>query len=328
MIPPLDSAVLAANPKFALLHKTLVTKHLTPDGGTRNHPRQGEREGVATELKTLRLKATRAKILQTALEELPLTSPAPPPSKASSSRQSTPAAEIPLPAELTELIILLTLSLRSPTPLPLPNQPTNLHPLALLLSTHLTAHALPLTRLLNPHTNPSFLHRQIPTLASSVLALREQITSLRLRLATSRTEVANLTVRLLGIYTAQAAAVIRVLEQTTHGSLSRHSRAHAEFLSLSCCTTALESQQKCRTAENLVYGPEATRALKVYSEHLRDGRVRMEGRRGGAERELGRYGWGREGGKERVMREIARVWGEMEGEGEEVRGDIGRLRGR
>ncbi|OBT74868.1 hypothetical protein VF21_06738 [Pseudogymnoascus sp. 05NY08] len=328
MIPPLDSAVLAANPKFALLHKTLVTKHLTPDGGTRNHPRRGEREGVATELKTLRLKATRAKILQKALEELPLTSPAPASTKTSSSRQSTPAAEIPLPAELTELIILLTLSLKSPSPLQLPNLSSNLQTIAALVSTHLTAHALPLTRLINPHTNPSFLHRQIPSLASSVLALREQITTLRLRLASSRAEVANLTVKLLEIYTAQAAAVIRVLEQTTHGSLSRHSRAHAELLSLSCCTTAVEAQQKWRTAENLVYGPEATRALGVYREHLRDGRVRMESRKGGAERELARYGWGREGGKERVMREIARVWGEMEGEGEEVRGDIGRLRGR
>lgn len=96
------------------------------------------------------------------------------------------------------------------------------------------------------------------------------------------------------------------------------------MLSLSCSTTALEAEQKLRVAEGLVYGPEAVRALEVYREHLRDGRVRMESRKGGAERELGRYGVGRE--KERVMREVARVWGEMEGEMEEVRGDIERLR--
>ncbi|KFY31086.1 hypothetical protein V494_08007, partial [Pseudogymnoascus sp. VKM F-4513 (FW-928)] len=75
MIPPIDSAVLEANPKFAALHKTLKTKVLTPDGGTRNHPAQKEREAVSAELKDLRLKATRAKILQTALEQLPLTEP-------------------------------------------------------------------------------------------------------------------------------------------------------------------------------------------------------------------------------------------------------------
>ncbi|KFY15956.1 hypothetical protein V491_05491, partial [Pseudogymnoascus sp. VKM F-3775] len=79
MIPPIDSAVLQANPKFALLHKTLSTKLLTPDGGTKNHPAQAERDAVSAELKDLRLKATRAKILRTALEELPLTEPAPAP---------------------------------------------------------------------------------------------------------------------------------------------------------------------------------------------------------------------------------------------------------
>jgi hypothetical protein len=280
------------------------------------------------ELADLRLKSTRAKILQKALEELPLTSPAPPASKTSSSRQSTPAVEIPLPAELAELIILLTLSLKSPSPFQLPNLSANLQTIAALVSTHITAHALPLTRLMNPHTNPSFLHRQIPSLASSVLALREQISTLRLRLAANRTALTDLAVKLLALYTAQSSAVIRILEQTTHGSLSRHARSHAEMLSLSCSTTATEAQQKWKVAESLVYGPEAVRALQMYREHLRDGKVRMESRKGGAERELQRYGVGREGGKERVMKEIARVWEEMEGEVEEVRGDIGRLRGR
>ncbi|ELR03591.1 hypothetical protein VC83_03823 [Pseudogymnoascus destructans] len=329
MIPPIDSAVLAANPKFALLHKTLVTKHLKPDGGTRNHPKEWERHAQATELKTLRLKFTRAKVLQKALEELPLTSPAPASTKTSSSRQSTPVTEIPLPAKLTELIILLTLSLRSPTALPLPNLSANIQAIAALVSTHLTSHALPLTRLMNPHTNPSFLHRQIPSLAISIIALRDHVTGLRLRLAAKRTTLTDLAVKLLHLYTAQAATVIRILEQTTHGCLSRHSRAHAEMLSLSCATTAAEAESKSRIAADLVYGPEAVRALQVYREHLRDGKVRMESRKGGAERELGRYGVGREeGGKERIMREIARVWEEMEGEVEEVKGDIGRLRGR
>ncbi|KFY62540.1 hypothetical protein V497_02329, partial [Pseudogymnoascus sp. VKM F-4516 (FW-969)] len=274
MIPPIDSAVLAANPKFALLHKTLSTKLLTPDGGTKNHPAQPEREAVATELKHLRLKATRARILQTALEELPLTEPAPASaSKASSARQHpSPAAEVPLPAELTELIILLTLSLRSSTPLPALALQTHLPTIAALLSTHLTTHALPLARLTNPHTNPSFLHRSIPSLPSSVLALRDQVSTLRLQLAANRTALTDLAVNLLKIYTAQSAAVIRVLEQTTHGALARNARAHAEMLALACASTAAEAEQKSRVGEGLVYGPEAVRALEAYREHLRDGK--------------------------------------------------------
>lgn len=86
---------------------------------------------------------------------------------------------------------------------------------------------------------------------------------------------------------------------------------------------------KSAAAWALVYTPEARAALRTYAEHLRDGRARLGMRGRDAEAVLRGYGVGREdGGKERVMREIARVWGEMEREGVEVRRDIERLRGR
>jgi len=72
------------------------------------------------------------------------------------------------------------------------------------------------------------------------------------------------------------------------------------------------------------------RALVNYAAHLRDARVRVEERVRDLEAKLGEFGVGVEGGegKERVLREMARVYGGMRGEVEEVRGDLERLKGR
>ncbi len=66
-------------------------------------------------------------------------------------------------------------------------------------------------------------------------------------------------------------------------------------------------------------------ALRNYAEHLRDSRSRLRQRQKDAEKELARYGVGREG-KEKVMREIARVYGEMGRQIQEVKRDIERLK--
>lgn len=47
MFPPIDDAVFQNNPKFALLHKELTTTILNPDGSTKNHPAQAEREATS-----------------------------------------------------------------------------------------------------------------------------------------------------------------------------------------------------------------------------------------------------------------------------------------
>lgn len=86
-----------------------------------------------------------------------------------------------------------------------------------------------------------------------------------------------------------------------------------------------------------MYTPEIRRALVLYGENLRDGRARLGMRERDARRVLRGYGvgWEEDGEdngegrvQERTMREIARVWGEMEGQVEMVRRDIERLGGR
>jgi hypothetical protein len=45
VFPPVEDAVLQANPKFAALYKTLTTRILKPDGSS-NNPAQAERDAT------------------------------------------------------------------------------------------------------------------------------------------------------------------------------------------------------------------------------------------------------------------------------------------
>jgi len=92
----------------------------------------------------------------------------------------------------------------------------------------------------------------------------------------------------------------------------------------------LEAKEKKGRGEKMLYSEEVKAALGEYVRHLRDGCLRLKERREGAERVLWGYGVGRgeEGGKERVMREVARVYGELMKEVGEVGRDVERLRGR
>lgn len=79
----------------------------------------------------------------------------------------------------------------------------------------------------------------------------------------------------------------------------------------------------------MVYTEEVTHALENYSRELRVGKERLKERRREAEGKLWGYGIGRDSGdKEKVLKECARVYGEL---GRELRGverDVQKLTGR
>jgi hypothetical protein len=141
------------------------------------------------------------------------------------------------------------------------------------------------------------------------------------------------TTTLLGLYHLATTLVILILEQSVHGSVSRHVKAHAELLSISAQSLQYQVKEKEMRGEKMVYTEQVKSALQEYVRNLRDGRERLRERKKGAERVLWGYGVGRteeEGGaeKEKVMREIARVYGEMVRELREVGRDVEKLKGR
>ena len=123
--------------------------------------------------------------------------------------------------------------------------------------------------------------------------------------------------------------IIQILEQSKHGSVSRHVRTKAEYLNIVAQTVELESKEKKVRGERMVYTDEVNVALGNYYTCLRDGRERARERRSDAERVLWGYGVGRgdDGEKERVMSEVARVYGKLGKELGEVERDVERLRG-
>ncbi|KAG4417927.1 hypothetical protein IFR04_008981, partial [Cadophora malorum] len=311
MLPPIDDAILQSNPRFAALHTTLAKQILNPNGSTKVHPAQKERDAVSEALKASRFRSAKSQLLKSALRNLDLSSPSSTSTstitttksgRQSQIQQPKPQSQIQatLPPDLLELIILLSSHLSSPTSLT-PSQsktlhstplwstlPTHLPRIASLLSTHLQTQTLSLCRLLSPSTNPSFLHRHIPKLHPSIVELQLSIKDRRTQLAKRRADLVTHTTTLLTLHHLATALLIRTLEQSTHGSFSRHIKARSEFLSLKASQLLSETQTKKQKGEKMLYTDEVRNALENYVRELRMGRERGRERRAQAERTL----WG------------------------------------
>ncbi|KAG9242869.1 hypothetical protein BJ878DRAFT_148064 [Calycina marina] len=331
MLPPIEDSVLQSNPKFASLHEILKVSILTPNGATKLHPAKRERDAVTEELRSVRSRAAKRHILKSALAGVNLSTPPVSAKKTAS----------PLPAELVELILLLISTLFHPVS-PIQHKllfsttqfqtiSQHLPAISALLSSHLHAQALALVRIQTPTINPSFLHRGIPKLCQNVSAIKKEVVERKAELEKRRGVLVTNTTTLLSIYHLASTLTIRLLEQTLHGSVARHTRSHAELLLLTAKSTVLAVKEKSVRAEKIIYTPEVVAALRNYTEELRDGEERLRGRERDAKRVLWGYGVGREEGgegKEKVMREIARVYGELMREVREVARDVERLRGK
>lgn len=158
--------------------------------------------------------------------------------------------------------------------------------------------------------------------------MKNEFSATKADLTERRTALVSKTTTLLSLYHLATTLVILILEQNIHGSIARHIKAHSELLSLSAQTLQYQVQEKAVRGEKMVYTEDVKGALDVYVRNLTDGRERLRERRGAAEKVLWGYGVGREGEKERVMREVARVYGGFVREIGEVGGDVERLRGR
>jgi hypothetical protein len=207
--------------------------------------------------------------------------------------------------------------------------PVHLPKIATLLSAHLHAQALALARVHSPSTNASYLHRSIPKLVPAVQSSQLSIQEKKTNLAQRRGELVSKTTTLLSLYHLATTLTILHLEQTKHGILSRHIRSKTDLLALTAKITEYEAREKATRGERLVYTEEVKSALGEYMRNLRDGRERLKEKKATAQRVLWGYGVGREdSGKERTMREIARVYDEMIIEVKDVGRDVERLRGK
>lgn len=257
--------------------------------------------------------------------------------------QKQDAAAAHLPDPLIDLLLLLPplltpsstvlpssslrLLLASP---PLVDLDALLPQLGPVISSSLHTSALTLARLAHPSTNPSYLHRQIPSLPDRITAhlLRPQTTQ-RTSLSLARLQTLSSLLTLLTSHSQTLTVLVRLLEQK-HTLVSRNLTLQASAASLASQRTEVDAEQALWTIRREVYDREAVQALRNYGAHLRDARVRAEERVRGLKAELAEYGVGVEGAeaKERTMREMARVWQQMGRQMSDAKGDLDRLQRR
>lgn len=250
-----------------------------------------------------------------------------------------------LPEPLLDLLFLLPSLLAHPpdpettalllsTP-PFSTLPALLPDLALLTSRSLHTTALSLSRIQNPTTNPSFLHRTIPALAQNLGTLTSTTQALSTKtIPASRQSVTSTSlIPLLQAHTQALVRLIHALEAKL-SSPQRDILLRAEMLPLTAEESSLRAQiDLARLEKEVVYTPEVRAALENYARHLRDARARVETRSRDVGVMLAGYGVGvggrkGDGEKEAVFREMGRVYGEMRRGVEEVEGDLERLRRR
>ncbi|KAI2625404.1 hypothetical protein GGS26DRAFT_563885 [Hypomontagnella submonticulosa] len=364
MLPPIDETILKSNPDFERLYKTVTSSLLNSDGSTKSHDTAAKkRDAVREELKAHRLRATKQHLLRRAIiaaaNPEPITTSAAPskqqqqqshrrtrsmPQNPRTSITASAPASAPSP-EILDLLLLLppflsnaaTLPLSSLTLLlsrpPFSELPSLFPSLTTTLSTTLTRQASAVARVVNPHTNPSYIHRSIPTLAPTTTALQASLSTSAQTLSRSRQRATHDLTTHLSRHARAVAQLIRVLENK-HGPAARSAELRAEDVGLTAREWALAAEALLWDARRTVYPAEAQRALANYRRHLGDARMRLADAMRVREAELVDYGVaaiGEEGGegeessKERTMREMARVWREMETRLGEVRGDLDRL---
>ncbi|KAH6848413.1 hypothetical protein B0I37DRAFT_446494 [Chaetomium sp. MPI-CAGE-AT-0009] len=359
MLPPVDKTVLQSNPEFASLYSKLTNSVLNPDGSTKNGPGTKERKAVTEELNEYRLRAAKQHLLVDAIsnanpQSLQITHAPAAPSLTRRPRpqqQATASTPTELPPALLDLLILLPPLLNAQSELtpestalllsspPLSDFPTHLPQLARLVSTTLHTSAVHLARAANPSTNPSYVHRSIPALPTYAASLASTVAERKAELTRARLAATTELTALLREQTAVLGQLLRALE-AKHGPIARALEFRATEAALTAQRQEAEAEAALWAARRDTYTPEAARALASYARHLRDARGRLTEAVHTLRGELEAYGvveaaaggegdttaaGGTRGGKEKVMREMARVYREMGRQVEEVRSDLERL---
>ncbi|KAI1419437.1 hypothetical protein F5Y12DRAFT_249289 [Xylaria sp. FL1777] len=274
-----------------------------------------------------------------------------------SQAQPQPQQTSPLPPDLVQLLLLIPAFLNNPSTLPpssvsllLTSPPFTELPalfpsIVALVSARLTAEAKTLARVLSPTTNPSYIHRVIPSLPSTASHLVSDLAASKTALSRARLAATASLTCCLAQHTEALTLVLRALE-TKHDLVATSSELRATEAYQEALAWAMAAEALLWDTRHLTYPRPARVALVHYRQHLRDAGRRLEDGTRVRVAELADYGVDVDGrdslasgrprgrgrratvdeNKERVMRDMARLWREMESRLQEIQGDLHRLR--
>jgi hypothetical protein len=214
-----------------------------------------------------------------------------------------PSRSTDLPAELHAVIEIVTAQLNGHVPDSdheilsgdIGTFLTNIDTISDALSTQLVVLVNYLCKIANSKSPPA-----ISDLSNNATSLLDEATRvLPHDLATAHVELTNTTCTLLSTHLGLLSASIRILEQTQHGALARHTKSSAELLHTRATILGLQSQ-----IHMLTHAPPAefVAALKEFKKSQGSGEKALKDREGMAQRELELY----ERAGDKGMRDLAR----------------------
>ena len=121
-----------------------------------------------------------------------------------------------------------------------------------------------MARIASPSTNASFLHRGVSKLVGNVNGLQFDNDDAKASLRARRTALVKKITISLKTYHLAIFLVIKILEQSKHGSVSRHIKTKAEYLNLVARTVEMETSERGVRGNKMVYTDEVNGALENY----------------------------------------------------------------
>ncbi|KAI8935026.1 hypothetical protein NX059_008690 [Plenodomus lindquistii] len=300
MLPPVDPEVLTRNPNFEVLYKDLCTRKVNPDASTRDTRKARVHGEIRRSLTTARTNYLTRQILIDSLAALP-----------------SHATDLPpeLYSVIETVVAQLTGQVLEPDREVLADDIdfflSNITTISDALSARLAVTTGYLCTIADP-TNPP----PIDQLHSVATSLQDTATiTLPSELQAARLDLTNTASILLSTHLSLLTLSIRILEQTQHGSLARHTRTSSELLHSRATLLGLQAK-----THMLSHPPPAefVAALKEFRKQQGSGEKALRDREELAKRTLGLY----EKAGEKGMRDLARrkVW--VEGEMRRVEGEV------
>ncbi|BCS01238.1 uncharacterized protein AKAW2_51579S [Aspergillus luchuensis] len=352
MIPPCDPVILDNNPQFKRLYTHLTTTLLNPDGSTRAQDAQPARQAVVEEVKACRIRDAKKQIKKQALRRLAFD-----PDSGVPDDCRDPIAIITIYLESSpELLQLDDDSHDAATDAQLLLAPdiddfySNLPLLATPLSNVLSTILNDLRAIANAGSSDSAgpgststpnepprttraRNRQamLRSVAQVQLAsqLEDRIRALRqiqlTELPAARTRMAATASEVLATRAAVLERTVMLLERAKHGAMARAAKAKADHLL--AVVQGIEGKLNLTKLDILaaIHTPEVVDALQRYYQHLQNTREQLEERRATALEELKDYESNIDRAGRGPMKELARQFGSLIQEVEDVRMEIERL---
>ncbi|KAK1055194.1 hypothetical protein LTR74_015844 [Friedmanniomyces endolithicus] len=217
MLPPIESSVLVANPKFEVLYRDLCGNKLNENGSSKLDVKaQKERDVLRQELYRIRLEDARREVIRASLED-------------SAYRDDS------LPDDLRELVALAAAMLGGEVwdedsglvNAELESFNTHTTSIGRAISERLNEDASTLRQLLGIEN-----HRSATSITQTIQNLQSSTSTSQIQLDRSRLALAGNVEHFHALQRQILESSIRILEQTIHGSVARSTKSKTEYLAI------------------------------------------------------------------------------------------------